>query len=122
MKNLLIIDDDERIRKIMRIQLHTEYNVYDAEKKDIAFQILTTVPVDVIICDIKMKDSNGFVILKELKEKYPDIPVIMLTGFIDKSMSDKAKKMGCFDFITKPVRREKLKMTINKALQKEMLH
>lgn len=117
MKNLLIIDDDQRIRKIVKVQLYnTEYSVYEAENKKVAFQILESVPVDVIICDIKMKDSNGFVILKELKEKYPDIPVIMLTGFIDKIISDKAKEMGCFDFITKPVRREKLKQTISRAL------
>lgn len=117
MKNLLIIDDDEKIRKIIRIQLHkTEICVYEAENKDIAFQILGDIHVHVIICDIKMKDSNGFVTLKEIKEKYPDIPVIMLTGFIDKKISDKAKDMGCFDFITKPVRREILKQTINKAL------
>ena len=64
-----------------------------------------------------MKDTNGFVILKELKKKYPDIPVIMLTGFIDKKISDKAKEMGCFDFITKPVRREKLKETIDNAFR-----
>ena len=117
MKNLLIIDDEERIRKIIRIQLHnTEFSVYEAENRDLAFKILESVPVDVIICDIKMKESNGFVILKELKEKYPHIPVIMLTGFIDKKVSDKAKEMGCFDFITKPVRREKLKETISNAL------
>ena len=116
MKNLLIIDDDERIRKIIKIQLHSKFNVCDAENKDIAFQILKDIQADVIICDIKMKDANGFVILKELKKTYPGIPVIMLTGFIDKKISDKAKKMGCFDFVTKPVRREKLIRTINRAL------
>ena len=117
MKNLLIIDDEEQIRKIIKIQLNKKgLNVCEASSKDIAFQILKDVPTDVIICDIKMKDSNGFIILNELKEKYPDIPVIMLTGFIDKKISEKARSMGCFEFITKPVRREKLIQTINKAL------
>jgi len=118
MKNLLIIDDELQIRRIIRIQLHKkDYTIHEADNKDIAFKILEDVPIDVIICDIKMKDSNGFVILKEIKIKYPDIPVIMLTGFIDKKISDKARNMGCFDFMTKPVRREKLLQTIEKAIE-----
>ena len=103
--------------KIIKIQLYKkEFKIYEAKNKNIAFETMTSVPIQVIICDIKMKDSNGFVILQELKKKYPDIPVIMLTGYIDQKISEKAKGMGCFDFITKPVRREKLIETINKAL------
>ncbi|MBN2441712.1 MAG: response regulator [Spirochaetales bacterium] len=116
MRNLLIIDDEAQIRKIIKIQLKNEdIMVYEAENKDKAFDLLKTVPINLIICDIKMKDTNGFVILKDLNIQYSHIPVIMLTGFIDKKVSVKAKCMGCYDFITKPVRREKLIETISRA-------
>ena len=117
MKGVLIIDDDQKIRKIIKRQLHrTEFNLHEAENRDIAFSILAETDIAVVICDIKMKDANGLVVLKELRTQYPGIPVIMLTGFIDKKVSDKAKTLGCFDFITKPVRREKLISTIRDAL------
>ncbi|MBN1696595.1 MAG: response regulator [Spirochaetales bacterium] len=117
MKNVLIIDDDERIRHIIKIQLHkTDFNLLEADNREIALETLRGSPVDVIICDIKMKDTTGFILLKELKATYPHIPVIMLTGFIDKNVSEKAKRMGSFAFITKPVRREKLIETIRQAV------
>jgi DNA-binding NtrC family response regulator len=116
MKSLLVIDDDERIRKVIKIQLKdTDYKVFEADDKNTAMELIRDNPIDIVICDIKMKESNGFEILKEIKQLYPELPVIMLTGFIDKKMSDDAKEMGCFDFITKPVRREKLIQTIDSA-------
>jgi DNA-binding NtrC family response regulator len=120
MKKVLIIDDDERIRRIIKIQLHkTDLTLFEAENKDMAFTILEKESVDVIICDLKMKDTSGFTLLQELIEKYNQIPVIMLTGFIDQNISDKSKRIGSFAFITKPVRREKLIETINRAINKK---
>jgi DNA-binding NtrC family response regulator len=120
MKKVLIIDDDERIRRIIKIQLHKSgLTLFEAENKDTAFTILEKESVDVIICDLKMKDTSGFTLLEEIIEKYNQIPVIMLTGFIDKNISERAKRIGSFDFITKPVRREKLIETIYRAIEKK---
>jgi two-component system response regulator HydG len=116
MKHILIIDDDEKIRKIITIQLHnTDFRVFEAEDRVQAFGILGKEHIDVVLCDIKMKDTSGFVILEELRHTRPGTPVIMLTGFIDKKVSERAKELGSFDCITKPVRREKLIETITKA-------
>jgi DNA-binding NtrC family response regulator len=117
MKKLLIIDDDDRIRKIIKIQLHKKaVELFDAPNKNSAFEILNREKIDCVICDIKMKDTNGFVILQDIKKQFEDLPVIMLTGFIDKKVSERAQKLGSFDFITKPVRRENLVSTISKAI------
>ena len=117
MKNLLIIDDDDRIRKIVRIQLHKKsINIFDAPDRNTAFEILNKEKIDLVICDIKMKDTNGFVILQEIKKLFLDLPVIMLTGFIDRKVSERAEKLGSFDFITKPVRRDNLISIISKAI------
>jgi len=117
MKKILIIDDDKRIRQIIKIQLNkTKFTLFEAEDRPSALKILESEDIHVIICDIKMKDTNGFVLLEEMKKKYTNIPVIMLTGFIDKKVSDKAMRLGSFDFITKPVRRQHLIDTIRRAL------
>lgn len=118
MKTLLVIDDDQSIRKIIKVQLHkSELKILEAENQKMAFEVLDQEEIHVILCDIKMKDTNGFFILKEIKEKYPAIPVIMLTGFIDKKVAERAEELGSFAFITKPVRREKLLEYINLALE-----
>ncbi|MBN2735725.1 MAG: response regulator [Spirochaetales bacterium] len=118
MKTLLVIDDDQNIRKIIKVQLHkTELRILEAENQKTAFDLLGQEEIHVILCDIKMKDTNGFIILKEIKDKYPSLPVIMLTGFIDKKVAERAEELGSFAFITKPVRREKLLESINSALE-----
>jgi DNA-binding NtrC family response regulator len=118
MKYVLIIDDDENIRKIIKIQLHnSDYSLFEAEDKASAMTILAAEHIDVVLCDIKMKDTTGFIILTEIREKYPGVPVIMVTGFIDKKVSERARELGSFECITKPVRREKLIETITKAFE-----
>jgi DNA-binding NtrC family response regulator len=116
MKHVLIIDDDEKIRKIIQVQLgRTSYRLFEADDREKAFCILGTERIDVVLCDIKMKDTSGFVILEEMKRTRPEVPVIMLTGFIDKKVLERAKELGSYDCITKPVRREKLIETIANA-------
>ncbi len=116
MKHVLIIDDDEKIRKIVTIQLgKKDFRVFEAEDKAHALGVLESERIDVVLCDIKMKDTSGFVILEEIRHTRPGTPVIMLTGFIDKKVSERAKELGSFECITKPVRREKLLETIAKA-------
>jgi len=118
MRHVLIIDDDEKIRKIIKIQLHnSEYSLFEAEDKTGAMTIIENEHIDVVLCDIKLKDTTGFIILTEIKEKYPGLPVIMVTGFIDKKTSERAKELGSFECVTKPVRREKLIETITKAYE-----
>jgi two-component system, NtrC family, response regulator HydG len=116
MKHVLIIDDDEKIRKIITIQLHkSDYRIFEAEDREQAMGVLGREHIDVVLCDIKMKDTSGFVILEEIKNSRPGVPVIMLTGFIDKKVSERAKELGSYDCITKPVRKEKLIETISRA-------
>jgi two-component system response regulator HydG len=116
MTHVLIIDDDPKIRSIIRIQLgKCEFSLFEAEDADRAYEILGVEKIDVVLCDIKLKDTTGFVILQEIRNRKPALPVIMLTGFIDKKVSERAKELGSFDCITKPVRRERLIEIIARA-------
>ena len=118
MKKILIIDDDKRIRDIIKIQLHNEeLEILEASNDSEVFPVLSTHDISVILCDVKLKQADGFSIVEFLKSSiYSKIPVIMLTGFIDRETSERAKSVGCVDFITKPVKRQKLIETIKKAL------
>ncbi|MBN1411067.1 MAG: response regulator [Spirochaetales bacterium] len=121
MIKLLIIDDDIHIRKIVRIQLgKTSIEVTAASGRIEAEAHLKKTSFDIFICDIKMKDSNGMEILKNLKTDYPDTPVIMLTGFIDKKYYDAVMELGAYDCLTKPVKKERLIKIIEEALGKKV--
>jgi two-component system response regulator YesN len=114
---VLIIDDDEHIRHIIRRQMQlAPYTVFEAGNRLEAFDILREQPISAVVCDIKMKDTDGFEITKQIKEQFPLLPVIILTGFIEEEYSDKAKELGCFDFLIKPVKREKLIQVLKRAL------
>lgn len=120
MNKILIIDDDKRIRDIIKIQLgKNEFIILEAQNQLEAFNVFETNRVDVVLCDIKMKEIDGITVLKQIKSRSPDLPVIMLSGFINKEISDEARQAGCFDFITKPVKRQKLLEIINKALKEK---
>jgi DNA-binding NtrC family response regulator len=120
---VLIIDDDERIRHIIKRQLAlAAYTVFEAASARQAFEIFDSQNIDAVVCDIKMKDTDGFEITKQIKEQLPSLPVVILTGFIEEEYSDKARKLGCFDFLVKPVKREKLIQVLNKALSTEKIN
>jgi len=116
-KKLLIIDDDKRIRKIVSIQLkNTPLLIYEAANIYEALNIIKKYKIDIVICDIKLKTADGIEILRQIKPVHSEMLVIMLTGFIEKDYRERAEALGCFAFLIKPVKKQRLICTIEKAL------
>jgi DNA-binding NtrC family response regulator len=117
-KTVLIVDDEKLIRWSINRELAKEgFTVYEAEHAKEAINILHKQEPDVIILDQMLPDTTGIDILPEIQMILPAVPVIILTA-VDKSQTAvKALKMGAFDYITKPVNIEELKITILKALE-----
>jgi len=116
MPNVLVIDDDERIRKVIRLQLKsTGYTVFEAEHDRQAFEWLGSRPIDIIVCDIKMKGLSGIEVLRAVKQVFPSIPFIILTGLIGDQYAREAKEAGCFAYLNKPVRKETLLEVLGRA-------
>ena len=114
---VLIVDDDKRIRHIIKNQLKSAgYIIFEAGTAKQAIKILNMEKVDMIVCDIKMKEADGFEFIRQLKEHTPTLPVIILTGFIEKEYALKARELGCFAFLIKPVKREKLIRVLERAV------
>ncbi len=119
LKTILIVDDDPGIRSVIRNQIKSfGFRVAEASNKPEALAFLIAGSINIVVCDIKMKEENGFDILREIHTEYPSIPVIMLTGFIEKEYYDRAKELGAIDLIIKPVRKERLFEVLEKALKK----
>ncbi len=117
-KKILIIDDEETIREsvagILSDEGFTPLTVASAKE---AFTLLETETVQAVLLDIWMPEMDGMEALPIIKELYPDLPVIMVSGHGNIETAVQATKMGAFDFIEKPPSYDKIILAISNALQ-----
>ena len=109
METILVIDDEKNIRKIICSQLASGgRKAVESTNREDALSILKTQHIDAVICDIKLAEGSGIEVLREIRKNWEAMPVIMLTGYIDREYFELSKQLGCYDVLIKPVRKEKL--------------
>ena len=114
---VLVVDDDQSFRRVMEYQLREDgHRVITASNAVAALQHVKSVPVDVVISDVKMPECDGIELLTRLKASRPDLPVIMLTAHGSINAAVEAIQGGAADYLTKPFSREQLRITLNKTL------
>ena len=117
MARILIVDDEESVRKIIGIQLRRiGHETLEAPDGPEALELLKSNEVQTIITDLKMPKMDGLELLQKLRRSYPQIPVIMITahGTIDTAVE--AMKRGAFDYVTKPFNQKEFLSTIDRAV------
>ena len=119
---VLIADDELSVRDILSRKLIEEgYKCILASDGNSALRKLNTLQFDLALLDITMPGKSGIDILKEIKVKYPDTAVIMITAIAEAETAIKAMKMGAYDYIIKPVDLNALIVSIDRALDKRRL-
>ncbi len=116
---ILAVDDDPAIRKVVGIILEKEgfhVELKSGGKEALACLDESREPPDTILLDIRMPEMSGLELLGKLKERYPSVPVIMLTASTDLDTGIETMRKGAFDYLVKPVRKLELVETIRKAL------
>lgn len=115
MVKVLIADDQELIRQSLKIVLGTdsEIEITDSvgDGTDVLKSLEKNVP-DVILMDVRMPKMDGTVCTKEVKKKYPDVKIIILTTFVDDDFIYSALKYGASGYILKGISMEGLKQAI----------
>ncbi|MCA9733323.1 MAG: sigma-54-dependent Fis family transcriptional regulator [Deferribacteres bacterium] len=115
---LLVVDDEKNIRRSIKMICTSEgYTVDVAEDGNVAMQILAEKNIALVLLDINLPGDDGLEILSQIKSKYPQVVVIMITGFATIQNAVEATKRGAYDFFEKPVSKEKLLITIKNALR-----
>jgi len=118
MKKILIVDDELNMRLVLSAMLKKEgFEVSSASNGREALQILKSNKIAVVITDLKMPDMDGMELLTHISERYPEIPVVMITAHGTVATAVEALKKGALDYITKPFDLDDLKNVIYKAIK-----
>ncbi len=121
-KKLLLVDDEEGIRRFLGLTLmDLGYDVETADNGESALKLIEKVNPAVILTDIKMPRMDGIELLKAVKTDFPHIEVIMLTGHGDLDLAIESLKFEAADFITKPIDDEVLEISLNRVMEKIQL-
>jgi putative two-component system response regulator len=114
-KSVLIVDDNLASLKQIGAQLARDYEVSLAKSGELALEICSREPPDLILLDVEMPGMDGFAVIARLKDdpKLMHIPVIFLTGNHDSETEIKGLESGAMDFITKPVNPDILRHRID---------
>ena len=119
MSKVLIIDDEEGIRKVLTISLASDgYDVLAAAGGEEGIEIFKKESPSIILTDIKMPGIDGIEVLKQIKELNPDAEVVMITGHGDMDSAIESLKLDASDFLNKPIRDEALSVALRRAEQR----
>ena len=117
--NILLVDDDKEFREELRDYLH-EYGVLEASSGEDALQVLKKPnEVDLVIMDVMMPGMRGTEVLKKIKIMYPDMGIIMLTGYSSVDLAVESFKEHADDYLEKPLKIDKVKNIIEGLLDKK---
>ncbi len=121
MTRILIIDDQDPIRRVLRDILENEsYQVDDVANGADALHLVKEQDFDAVFCDIKMPEMDGIEVLEAIKQT-SDVPVIMISGHGTIDTAVEAIKKGAFDFIQKPPDLNRMLITLRNALERRNL-
>ena len=119
---ILLIDDEAPSREALLVLLRgMKYAVQGAGSGAEAFRHLAAEEFEIVITDLFLPDTTGIDILKKVKETSPGTEVILITGYASAESAVSAMKEGAFDYITKPLNIEELRLIIAKAVEKNRL-
>ena len=117
-KTILVVDDDESLRRITQLQLQEAgYSAITAANGDEALRRIEEDAPALVITDLKMPGISGLDLLKKVREQYPRTAVVMVTAFGTVQTAVAAMKAGAYDYITKPIDYEELMLMVNRAVE-----
>ncbi len=119
---ILVVEDDLENRKAMlRILQNEGYDVLEADNGQGALDLVLSRQIDLMVTDLRLPVIDGVELLKRTKAAYPEIEVILITGFGTVEVAVEAIKEGAYDFITKPIKKAQLQHLVEKAAEKQFL-
>jgi len=121
-ENILIVDDEAAIRKLLHRKLTREgYQCEEADSAARTLNKLSSSPMELVLLDIKMPGKSGIELLPEIKANYPDTAVIMATAVTEVGVAIHCMRQGADDYICKPFNLDEVALSVERALEKRRL-
>lgn len=122
MINILIVEDDKSLRRLMEVILKQKgYYVYLAQNGEEAIEIFEDKIINLVICDIMMPKVNGYELVKVLRSSYYDLPILMVTAKENIEDKRKAFSIGADDYMVKPIDLDEMLLRINALLRRSKI-
>ena len=119
---VLVVDDEEGMRHMLSILLKREgYDVSVSEDGNSALMAMAKNNYDFILCDIKMPDMDGLQVLEEIKKRGLEVTVIMMSAYGTIETAIEAMKLGAYDYVSKPFKKDEIVLALKKAEERERL-
>ena len=119
--SLLIIDDEEPIRKLLSIYLSARYRCVGAASADEALARLSEDSFNLALTDIAMPGLNGIQLCQKIQQSFPETVVVMVSSMTDINYAIEAMRNGAFDYVAKPFDLQQVLMAVERALRYQML-
>jgi DNA-binding NtrC family response regulator len=119
---ILVVDDDDNLRWVLQTQLEDAgYEVAAAQDGPAALASIQESRPALVLTDLKMPGMSGLELLEQIRAEEPDLPVIVITAFGTIQSAVEAVKAGAYDYLTKPIDRERFPVVVEKALERRAL-
>jgi DNA-binding NtrC family response regulator len=116
---VLIVDDERDLRQLLAAVLEDYYDIAEADSGAAVQKRFTQDPPDVVLLDVKLPDADGLDLLPQIKKRWPDTEVIVLSGHGTISMAVEAGRRGAYNFLSKPFENEKLVADVKCAVERK---
>ena len=120
-RRILIVDDEDMVRNFFADFLSDKYACTTAASSDEALAHLSIDGYALVISDVQMPGRNGVELLREIRTRYPDTAVIMVSGIARSQRIRDALQLGASDYLIKPVELEVLQLSVERALERRAL-
>lgn len=118
----LVVDDEPRLRQaLVRLMRSDGFTCFEAGSGVEALEVLASEPVELLISDMRMPFMDGAELLRNVRERYPSIAVVMITAVADVQVAVDCIAMGAMDYLTKPFVLEEVRVRIGQVLEKRRL-
>jgi two-component system, OmpR family, KDP operon response regulator KdpE len=117
---VLVVDDEPPIRKLLRMGLGTQgYQIMDAPNAKVALELMADEP-DLVILDLGLPDMQGFELLRQIRARREDLPIVVLSSRGDEVVKVEALDLGADDYVTKPFGMEELLARMRAAMRHQL--
>lgn len=125
-ETVLIVDDDEGVRRQLVWTLNSDYHVLEAASRPEAVKLIQHEPIDIVVSDLHLPPhlqdiTEGLLIVEAARERHPPLQVVVITGTDDKNAAREAVKRGAYGFFEKPLDGAEVLLIVNQAARMRRL-